>query len=178
MSAGTNLRVFGPIWSSYMHKCILLLVLRFLWPTHTQKGLFFSLNSWKIGNKVLWHFSKRFWLIRQTVAAQGCQIFLGATYQNGTKYTELSHNIPNVQNIYQMSTKCTKCPYNIPNVHTIYQMSIQNTKCPQNISNVHKIYQCPGNSRWLNIFHCKTLHNLHKFGFLLWQYTPSGKPAV
>jgi hypothetical protein len=31
MSAGANPTIFGPIWSSCMHKCILLLVLRFLW---------------------------------------------------------------------------------------------------------------------------------------------------
>jgi hypothetical protein len=33
---------------------------------------------------------------------QRCQIFLGATYQNGGK-------------IYQITTKYTKCPFNIPN---------------------------------------------------------------
>jgi hypothetical protein len=29
VSAGANPMIFGPIWSSCMHKCILLLVLRF-----------------------------------------------------------------------------------------------------------------------------------------------------
>jgi hypothetical protein len=31
MSAGANPMIFRPIWLSCMHKCILLLVLRFLW---------------------------------------------------------------------------------------------------------------------------------------------------
>jgi hypothetical protein len=32
---------------------------------------------------------------------QGCQIFLGTTYQNGKKYTEILQNIPNGQKIFQ-----------------------------------------------------------------------------
>jgi hypothetical protein len=38
---------------------------------------------------------------------QGCQIFLGTTYQNGK-------NIPKDHKIYQMATKYTKWPQNIP----------------------------------------------------------------
>jgi hypothetical protein len=40
---------------------------------------------------------------------QGCQIFLGTTYQNGGKYTKLPQNIPTVHKckIDQMSIKYT-----------------------------------------------------------------------
>jgi hypothetical protein len=31
---------------------------------------------------------------------QGCQIFLGTTYQNGTKYTKWPQNIPNGRKMY------------------------------------------------------------------------------
>jgi hypothetical protein len=41
---------------------------------------------------------------------QGCQIFHGAKYQNGKKYTELPQTIPNVHKIYQKTVKRTKCP--------------------------------------------------------------------
>jgi hypothetical protein len=43
---------------------------------------------------------------------QGCQIFLGTTYQNRKQ-------------IYQITTKHIKCPQNIPNVHKTYQMPVQ-----------------------------------------------------
>jgi hypothetical protein len=36
---------------------------------------------------------------------QGCQIFIGTTYQNGGKYTKLPPNIPNVNKIFQMAAK-------------------------------------------------------------------------
>jgi hypothetical protein len=36
---------------------------------------------------------------------QGCQIFLGATYQNGEKCTKLTQIIPNGHKIYQMALK-------------------------------------------------------------------------
>jgi hypothetical protein len=39
---------------------------------------------------------------------QGCQIFLGATYQNGRKYTETGVNMLNGRKIYQMAVKLTK----------------------------------------------------------------------
>jgi hypothetical protein len=41
---------------------------------------------------------------------QGCQISLSTTYQNGTKYTESSQNIPSVYKIYPMAAKYTKWP--------------------------------------------------------------------
>jgi hypothetical protein len=79
---------------------------------------------------------------------QGCQIFLGATHQNGKIYQILSHkiyqwpqNIPNGHKIYQMATKYTKWSQNIPSGHKIYQMVTKYTKWPQNIPNRHKIYQ-------------------------------------
>jgi hypothetical protein len=56
-----------------------------------------------------------------TSGIQGCQIFLGKTYQNG-------------ENVPQMTIKYTKWPYNIPNDHKIDQITI-------NRSNGHKIYQ-------------------------------------
>jgi hypothetical protein len=56
--------------------------------------------------------------------AQGCQIFLGATYQNGK-------NIPNNHKIYHITIKYTKCQWNIPNNHKIYQMASKFTKEPQ-----------------------------------------------
>jgi hypothetical protein len=36
---------------------------------------------------------------------QGCQIFLGPTYQNGEKYIKLPQNIPNSNKIYKMAIK-------------------------------------------------------------------------
>jgi hypothetical protein len=45
---------------------------------------------------------------------QGCQIFLGTTYQTGEKCTKLPQN-------KQMSINYTKGPFNIPNFHKIYQ---------------------------------------------------------
>jgi hypothetical protein len=46
--------------------------------------------------------------IDASVVIQGCQIFLGATYQNWEKYTKRQHNIPNYHEIYQMVMKYTK----------------------------------------------------------------------
>jgi hypothetical protein len=51
-----------------------------------------------------------------TFSVQGCQIFLGTTYQNGK-------NIPNGHKIYQMATKYTIWPQNIPYGRKIYQMA-------------------------------------------------------
>jgi hypothetical protein len=39
---------------------------------------------------------------------QGCQIFLGATYQNGKKHTKGPENIPKDGKIYQTAIKYTK----------------------------------------------------------------------
>jgi hypothetical protein len=52
---------------------------------------------------------------------QGCQIFLGTTYQN-------VKNIPNNHKIFKMATKYTKWPQNIPNGHKIYQMATKYIK--------------------------------------------------
>jgi hypothetical protein len=46
------------------------------------------------------------------------------------------------------------------NDHKIYQMAINYTKWQQIRAKGHKIY----------IFHCKTLQNLPKSGFLVWKY--------
>jgi hypothetical protein len=45
---------------------------------------------------------------------QGCQIFLGTSYQNGKNFTNIPQKIPNVYQIYQMAVKWTKRPWNIP----------------------------------------------------------------
>jgi hypothetical protein len=54
---------------------------------------------------------------------------------------------------YQNGEKYTKRPQNIPNGHNIP------------ISNGHKIDQMV--AKYTKIFHCKTLQNLPKFGFLV-----------
>jgi hypothetical protein len=51
---------------------------------------------------------------------------------------------------------------NIPNYHKIYQMAI---KTPHG----RNIYEMSIN--YTNIFHCKTLQNEPKFGFLVWKNT-------
>jgi hypothetical protein len=102
---------------------------------------------------------------------QGCQIFLGTTYQTGKK-------LPNDHEIYQIATKYAKWPQNIPNCHEIYQMA-------QNIPNGHKIYQIateytklPQNvpygrkidqtaMKYAIIVNYKTLENLPKLGYLV-----------
>jgi hypothetical protein len=71
---------------------------------------------------------------------QGCQIFLGTTYQNRKQ-------------IYQITTKHIKCPQNIPNVHKTYQMPVQ--------------YVDKMSMTYTNIFHCKTLKKLLKYGLLV-----------
>jgi hypothetical protein len=52
---------------------------------------------------------------------------------------------------YQNGKKYAKLPPNIPNGHNIYQMALNRT---------HFI-------KYTNIFHCKTLKNLPKLGFLV-----------
>jgi hypothetical protein len=47
-----------------------------------------------------------------SLGKQGCQIFIGATYQNGK-------NIPNDYKLYQITLKYTKWPLNITNGHII-----------------------------------------------------------
>jgi hypothetical protein len=41
---------------------------------------------------------------------QGCQIFLGTTYQNGNKLPKSPQNIPNGHKIYEMAVKYTEWP--------------------------------------------------------------------
>jgi hypothetical protein len=61
---------------------------------------------------------------------QGCQIFRGATYQNGEKYTK-KHEI------YQISTKYTKWLQCVPNGHKIDLRAI---KYASSIARPSKIY--------------------------------------
>jgi hypothetical protein len=59
--------------------------------------------------------------------------------------------------IYQITTKYTKCPQSVPNTCKIDQMSIKYT----------------------NIFLCKTLQKLPKFGFFCLKiHIPSGNPVL
>jgi hypothetical protein len=76
-----------------------------------------------------------------TAPQQGCQIFLGATYQDG-------ENIPKDRKIYQLAVKYTKWPQNVPNGHKMYQMAVKYTI----------------------ILNRKTLPNLPKSGFLVCKY--------
>jgi hypothetical protein len=41
---------------------------------------------------------------------QGCQIFLGKTYQYGEEYSKLSHNIPKGNKVYQTAERDSKWP--------------------------------------------------------------------
>jgi hypothetical protein len=79
--------------------------------------------------------------------------------------TKTKKNIPNNLKINQMATKCTKWPQNIPNGHKIYQMATKYTKWPQNRTNGRKIEQIA--KTYTYIFHCKSLQNLPKVGFLV-----------
>jgi hypothetical protein len=56
----------------------------------------------------------------------------------------------------------TKTGKNIPNYHKLYQISIKYNKD-------HKMDQV--SIKYINMFQCKTLQNLPKFGFLVWKQT-------
>jgi hypothetical protein len=58
--------------------------------------------------------------------AQGCQIFLGATYQNGQKYTKLT---PKDHKIYQIAILISNSKYSMK------YTNISNSRDLQNISN-------------------------------------------
>jgi hypothetical protein len=62
---------------------------------------------------------------------------------------------------------------NLPKRRKMYQMTIKFTKCPQNIPNYRKIYQMT--IKYTYIFHCKTVQNLPKLGFLF-ENKPSRNP--
>jgi hypothetical protein len=97
MSAGANPTIFGPIWSSFMHECIIHLVLRFLHMTYPDISRTEALRAaFRAGTSWAW-----FWLqsrrklnvskVFKTFKlffGQGCQISIGTTYQNGEKYTK------------------------------------------------------------------------------------------
>jgi hypothetical protein len=59
--------------------------------------------------------------------------------------------------------------YKIPKWGKIYQISMNYTKCPWNITEDRKMVQV--SIKYSNIFHCKNLQNLPKFGFLVWKQT-------
>jgi hypothetical protein len=88
-----------------------------------------SYNPWKskFGSTLRWWKNEVF-LTRNRFCGshQGCQIFLGTTYQNENKYTKTRTNIPNRNKIYQMATKYAKRQQNIPN--KIYHMATKYTK--------------------------------------------------
>jgi hypothetical protein len=59
--------------------------------------------------------------------------------------------------------------YSKPKWGNIYQITRKYTRCPQNMANGRKIDQMA--AKYTNIFYCKTLENLPKFGFFVWKYT-------
>jgi hypothetical protein len=76
-------------------------------------------------------------VIFKTGLTQGCQIVLNTTYQNG-------ENIPYDHKIYQITTKYTKKTKYKPKWRKNDQMA----------------------TKYRNSFHCKTIQNLPKMGFL------------
>jgi hypothetical protein len=80
--------------------------------------------------------------------AQGCQIFLDTTYQNGKNIPKYHKYIPKYhKNIPKYHKNIPKYHKNIPKYH-------------KNIPNVRKIYKMC--IKYTNIFACKTLQNLPK----------------
>jgi hypothetical protein len=76
------------------------------------------------------------YVCRDHSAPQGCQIFLGKTYQNG-------ENLPTYHNIYQMSIKYTKWLFSRPNVYNVYHHLLPITRHSKNYPNLDfglKIY--------------------------------------
>jgi hypothetical protein len=59
--------------------------------------------------------------------------------------------------------------YKIPKRGKIYQITTNRTKCQWNITKDRKMDQV--SIKYTNIFHCKTLKNFPKFGFLVWKQT-------
>jgi hypothetical protein len=56
---------------------------------------------------------------------QGCQIFLGTTYQNGVKMIKLPQTIPNCHKTYQMVVKYSKWAQNVW-TFSMYSKALQN----------------------------------------------------
>jgi hypothetical protein len=52
--------------------------------------------------------------VASNAALKGCQIFHGAAYQDGEKYTKGPLNVPNCHEIYQIAVNKTKWPKYIP----------------------------------------------------------------
>jgi hypothetical protein len=55
---------------------------------------------------------------------QGCQIFLGTTYQNGKKYTKLPQNVPDGHTMYHFAAKQTK--WSLINANIFHRKAFQN----------------------------------------------------
>jgi hypothetical protein len=58
----------------------------------------------------------------------GCQIFLGAIYQNVEKYTKFRRNIEKLVKIYQNGVEYTKMGKTMPKWSQKYPMAINCTK--------------------------------------------------
>jgi hypothetical protein len=59
--------------------------------------------------------------------------------------------------------------YSRPKPEKIYQITRKNSKRPQNMANGCKIYRM--DIKYTNIFHYRTVKNLPKFGFWVWNYS-------
>jgi hypothetical protein len=78
-----------------------------------RRGQYFKLPDYSVSSFLVP--SSTFWksviwtstLRRDTLwlTHQGCQIFLGTTYQNGEKYTKWHQNVPNGHEIHEMAKK-------------------------------------------------------------------------
>jgi hypothetical protein len=102
----------------------------------------------------------------------GLPDFFGTTYPNW-KNVPNNHtkHIPNGHKIFQMAIKYTKWPQNISNGHKIYQMATKYTKWPQNYQMATKLPNGRNIGQmviqYTSIFHCKSLQNFPKVGFLV-----------
>jgi hypothetical protein len=59
--------------------------------------------------------------------------------------------------------------YKMPKWGKIYQITANLTKCPWYVTQDRNIGQV--SIKYTVLFHCKTLQNLPKFGFLVWKQT-------
>jgi hypothetical protein len=81
----------------------------------------------------------------QGIQDQGCQIFLGTTYQNGKKSTKCLQNLPNGHKLYQNVVKYTKPFYIFEGLPKYYQFGFLVCKyaicqpCPRSLQNKQAI---------------------------------------
>jgi hypothetical protein len=161
MSAVANTMIFGPIWLFYVHKCIFLLVYRFLWraalrnqgPLAYPKPDFLKhvniccrtprvskmmddiIFCCKTERSYLLQSKLDPFLLSRVTVSRVARFFL-------IQYTKTWENIPNYHNI-------TKWPCDIPNDRKIFQMAITCTI----------------------IFYSKAIQNLPQLEFLVWKQT-------